>query len=269
MNLAGQYTGAHPSLGGAARELAPGCGSACFSAPVPGVQPFPSGTRNARADHGYAMAVLLVALSVMSIMLVVVMPVWKQTIRREKESELVFRGEQYVRAIRLFQSRYASANPPNIDVLVEQRFLRKKYKDPITGDDFQVLTQSLSAPAGGQPGQQPGGRSGAGPGQPTATMGAVAAARPGAVVGGSGGVLGVVSKSTEKSIRLYNGRSHYNEWVFQYVAQTRTPGGVPGSTAPGQVPGQPQMPAGPGGRGFGRGRGGPAGMTTTPSGPGR
>jgi type II secretory pathway pseudopilin PulG len=201
------------------------------------------------------MAVLLVALSVMSIMLAVVMPVWKQTIRREKESELVFRGEQYIRAIRLFQSRYAAANPPSIDVLVEQRFLRKKYSDPITGGEFQVLTQTLSAPSG--TGQQPGGRAGAGRGQAPGMMGAVGTARGGAIAGGSGGVIGVASKSTAQSLRLYNGRDHYNEWIFQYIARTAMPGGgVPGSATPGQVPGSPQMPGGPGGRGFGRGRGG-------------
>jgi hypothetical protein len=83
-------------------------------------------------QRGYAMAALLVAMSVMAIMFTVVMPVWKQTARREKEEELVFRGRQYVHAIGLFQRKFANAFPPNIDVLVEQRFLRKKFKDPIT-----------------------------------------------------------------------------------------------------------------------------------------
>ena len=58
---------------------------------------------------------------------------------REKEAELVFRGNQYVRAIALFQRKFANTNPPTIDLLVEQRFLRKKFKDPITNDDFQPI----------------------------------------------------------------------------------------------------------------------------------
>src|SRR4051794_15002375 len=41
--------------------------------------------------QGYAMAALLIAMSVMAIMMTVVMPVWKQAAQREKEEELVFR----------------------------------------------------------------------------------------------------------------------------------------------------------------------------------
>ena len=82
------------------------------------------------------MAALLVAMSIMAVMMTVAMPVWKHTGQREKEEELVFRGLQYVHAIGMFQRKFANAYPPNIDVLVDQRFLRKKYKDPITNDDF-------------------------------------------------------------------------------------------------------------------------------------
>ena len=52
-----------------------------------------------RTSSGYAMAALLVAMSIMAIMMTVVMPVWKQTAQREKEEELIFRGKQYVHAI--------------------------------------------------------------------------------------------------------------------------------------------------------------------------
>src|SRR5438270_12510899 len=87
-------------------------------------------------NDGYAMAALLIAMSIMAVMMTVALPVWKQSAQREKEEELVFRGKQYVHAIGLFQRKYVGAYPPNLNVLVEQRFLRKKYKDPITGDDF-------------------------------------------------------------------------------------------------------------------------------------
>ena len=98
------------------------------------------------ANRGYAMAVLLVAMSIMAVMMTVVMPVWKQTAQREKEEELVFRGKQYVHAIGLFQRKFANAYPPNIDVLVEQRFLRKKFKDPITNDDFELIPAGQALP---------------------------------------------------------------------------------------------------------------------------
>jgi len=69
-------------------------------------------------------------------------------IKRDREIEMIHRGEQYARAIGLFQRKFANAAPPNIDVLVEQRFLRKKYKDPITNDDFQLIYANQQQNAG-------------------------------------------------------------------------------------------------------------------------
>jgi type II secretory pathway pseudopilin PulG len=252
-----------------------------------------------RDEAGYAMAVLLVALGVMAVMLTVAMPVWKQMAQREKEEELIFRGQQYARAIGLFQRRAGpGVLPPNLDVLVQQRFLRKKFKDPITGEDFQPLVAGQPTPGAPGIGAPPGGRgvtsTGAG-GSPGGTSpatgrggpGMVAGAPPqpgqvpgvaGAPTGAVGGIQGVVSKSKAKSIRLYNGRNAYNEWAFVYVPQVQAPGG--GAPGTGRGRGQ-QPPGGPGvgtpGRGgqgtptpqnppFGRGPGrGPAG----PAGPGR
>ena len=82
------------------------------------------------------MAALLVAMSIMAVMLTVAMPVWKQMTQREREEELVFRGMQYAHAIGMFQRKYANAYPPNLDVLLNEHFLRRKFKDPVTNDDF-------------------------------------------------------------------------------------------------------------------------------------
>ena len=109
-----------------------------------------AGQAGRSGQGGYAMAALLVAMSVMAIMMTAVMPVWRQQSQREKEEELVFRGMQYVHAIGLFQRKYANAYPPTLDVLVEQRFLRKKFKDPITNDDFVPIP----AGAGRRPAQR-------------------------------------------------------------------------------------------------------------------
>ena len=107
---------------------------------------------------GYAMVALLMAMTVMAIMLTMAVPTWKQMSQREKEAELVFRGEQYARAIGLFQAKAGPGTlPPSIDLLVEQRFLRKKFKDPITNDDFAPLLQ-VAATAPGQAGRAAGGR---------------------------------------------------------------------------------------------------------------
>src|SRR5205823_2998029 len=117
-----------------------------------------------QSESGYAMAVLLVTLSVMAVMLTMAMPVWKQMAQREKEAELIFRGQQYARAIGLFERKYANTPPPTLDVLVQEHFLRKKYKDPITNGDFVPIPAAASVIA--TPGSTQGGRGGP-PGQPT------------------------------------------------------------------------------------------------------
>lgn len=196
-----------------------------------------------QGQHGYAMVLLLIGLSIMAIMMTVAMPVYKQSAQREKEAELVFRGQQYVHAIGLFQRKAGpGVFPPSVDVLVEQRFLRKKYKDPITGADFQPLPAVQGTAA---PGQVAGQRGAAPPANPGSAPGAVATTAL------AGGVGGVASKSTDASIRIYNGRTHYNEWEFRFLAQTQAPGagGPAGTPQRGGPPNQPGPP-GVGGRGL-------------------
>ena len=41
---------------------------------------------------------------------------------------------------------------------------------------------------------------------------------------GAGPIIGVSSRSTAQSLRLYNGRNHYNEWLFVSTAATRDAG---------------------------------------------
>jgi len=225
------------------------------------------------------MVALLVAMSIMAVMMTVAMPVWKHNIQREKEEELVFRGKQYMHAIELYGRKFANTQPPSVDALVEQRFLRKKFKDPITGQDFDLVRANQAAPPGAA---GPGGAAASGGrgGPPTGSApGGGGAATPGGQRGISqigspganpiGGIVGVASKSKEKSIRLYNGRSHYNEWVFVYQPQVQAPGagGAPG-TAPGGRGGPPGVggPGPIGGPRGGRGDGGRGGPGFPPSG---
>src|SRR5690349_20583177 len=100
-----------------------------------------------RNDEGYAMAALLVTIAIMAIMMTVAMPAWRQQAKREKEAELIFRAGQYVHAIELFKRKNANAYPPNVDVLLKGRYLRRKYTDPMTKNgDFRLLTpQELNA----------------------------------------------------------------------------------------------------------------------------
>ena len=92
------------------------------------------------------MAVLLVAMAVMLTLMTVAMPVWRQQQKREREEELLFRLKQYAHALVLYQRRLPGAAPANLDDLVKERFLRKKYKDPMTGKDFAILRVGQVSP---------------------------------------------------------------------------------------------------------------------------
>jgi type II secretory pathway pseudopilin PulG len=231
------------------------------------------------------MAMLLVGMSIAAIMMTAAMPVWKQMSQRDKEEELVFRGTQYVHALALFSRKFANASPPSLDVLVEQKFIRKKFKDPITNDDFQPILAGQPIPGASTAPQGAGAARGSSP-TPAAVQASAQAGQAGQAQAGrgaqpnaggpAGGIIGVVSKSKDKSIRIYNGKSHYNEWAFINVQQTQQPGagGAPGTGQPGQRSGQPGQPGGPGGvngRG-GRGQnpnGRPGGPGPSPFGPQR
>ena len=223
---------------------------------------------HATSDRGYAMAALLVTMSVIAIVLSTTLPVFSTMAKRERETELIFRGQQYARAVMLFQKKYGNALPPNLDVLLNERFLRKQYKDPITNDDFQLVgpgSPELALAANAAP-VQPGGRGGpqrsGGPSlsqqqpqqqqqqQPQMSARGVQS-NPVTAGQAPGGIIGVVSKSKATSLRIYNNHDKYNEWVFMATQMSITAGGgARGAQAPGGRGGQP---AGAPGRGDGRG----------------
>ena len=211
------------------------------------------------ADGGYALAALLTSLAVMGILMSVALPVWSQAARREHELELIFRGEQYARAVELYQRVFAGAYPPDIDTLIEQRFLRRRYRDPMVADgEFRIVYQAevsglLGDPAAAAAGagaaagaDRAAGRRAA---RRTAGFGAAAGTTPAGdgsplAEGLRGGVAGVVSLSADESIRVYNGRTKYNEWVFVPGGPEAGPGGpaedgFEGAPRPGRVAATP------------------------------
>lgn len=177
------------------------------------------------------MAALLVGLSVMAVLMGVALPVWNKQAQREREEEYLFRAHEYARGILKFQRKAGPGTlPPTLDLLVEQRFVRRKYKDPLTGQDFQPVYQT-AGPIGGSGGvaggfgnTPPGGAGGAGGTTSTGGFGSgtstqqtggtsttgQTAAMPGAPV------IGVVSKSKATSIKIWNGRTRYDQWAVTY-----------------------------------------------------
>lgn len=187
------------------------------------------------------MVALLVGMSVMAVLLGAALPVWNKQAQREREEEYLFRAHEYARGVMKFQRRAGPGTlPPTLDVLVQQRFVRRKYKDPLTGEDFQPVYQTVNQP--GQPGSgsfgaaTPGaatpGAAGQGTGAtspfgstPTSGVGGTPTAGQGTPMPGAG-VMGVVSKSKKKSIKIWNGRTQYDQWQVTY--QNITPGkGLP------------------------------------------
>ncbi len=62
-------------------------------------------------------------------------------VRRDREEEMIHRGVQYSRAIRRYVKKFGRY-PTRLEELENTnllRFLRKRYKDPITGQDFKLL----------------------------------------------------------------------------------------------------------------------------------
>jgi hypothetical protein len=104
--------------------------------------------------------------------LVALAPQLTQQIKRDHEEELIHRGVQYSRAIQHFYKKTGRypVRLEELDNFNNVRFLRKHYKDPITGEDFKILhfgevQTMITAGGAGIPGaaaaaNQPGGFSG-------------------------------------------------------------------------------------------------------------
>jgi type II secretory pathway pseudopilin PulG len=190
-------------------------------------------TSGLAGDPGYVMVALLVAMSVMAVLMGVALPVWNKQAQREREEEYLFRAHEYARGILKFQRKAGPGTlPPTLDLLVEQRFVRRKYKDPLTGQDFQPVYQT-AAPIGGSGGAA--GAIGTGGGAATGGFGSTSTAGSGTGFGSTstsstGGtsttsqtgampgapVIGVVSKSKGTSIKIYNGRTRYDQWAVTW-----------------------------------------------------
>ncbi len=88
-------------------------------------------------EGGYALLFVLFLLAVLGVMLAKALPQIAMQSQRVREERLIYRGEQYKRAIQLYFRKHKKY-PSSIDDLEEtngERFLRRRYKDPITGKD--------------------------------------------------------------------------------------------------------------------------------------
>jgi hypothetical protein len=158
--------------------------------------------------------------------------------QNDREEELLYRGGEIADAIVRFQKKNGNAYPTSLDQLVKGKFLRKLYKDPMTKDGKWKLVHQGQAIA---PITPPAGSGAGGRGVTTTTTTTTTLSRSpqsGPIGAGSlGPILGVSSTSTEKSLRVFNGRTRYNEWIFA-AGQPRVVGRAPTiGPAPGPQPG--------------------------------
>jgi len=110
--------------------------------------------RGATAQRGFTYVVLLFMLVLAGIGLASLGQHWQQQARREREAELLFRGQQFQQAL----ARYAAATPagqtPRPQSLtpllsdkrggIELHHLRQLYADPVTGQADWVLLRDAA-----------------------------------------------------------------------------------------------------------------------------
>ena len=224
---------------------------------------------------------ILVMMTLMIIAATAVAPMLATQIKRQREEELLHRGTEYAKAIRRFYRKFGRY-PTSVEQLENTnnfRFLRKRYKDPITGkDDWKFIhfgeaknplnlfgaassgtgssvtgTGGVSSPGFGTPPTQPA--PGTPAGQPAAGTGTTGQAgqpttggssSPGKTFGG-GPIIGVASPSEAASLKELQGKTHYDEWEFVYDPRfDRQAAGAGGAQLPGMGAPPPNPTTGPG-----------------------
>jgi type II secretory pathway pseudopilin PulG len=290
--------------------------------------PISTSAKRPNSSRGYILITLMLFMALVTMAALAVLPEIVQQIQRDREEEMLHRGTEYMRAIKKYYKKFGRY-PTRIEELEntnQQRFLRKRYKDPLaTKDDKefklihvgdpslnmlgmggvgggpglapgagpgvtprpgQAFTQTsnqnfVAAPGGGVrqagpddadtpqvtglPGQQSSGTpnpAGADAGDSETTVDAKTAAAssdsdaaPGGQVFGGGPILGVASTSKAKTIREFNKKNHYNDWLFIYDPRGDRGGLLKGPIQPGATGGAginqngtpPPTPGQPGG----------------------
>jgi hypothetical protein len=95
--------------------------------------------RPRRAERGYALLMLAFFVALLSLAVMAAAPRILQEGKREKEKEMIWRGKQYARGVKLYY-RKMGRFPTTIDDLTKPRtgslrFMRQAYKDPMNAED--------------------------------------------------------------------------------------------------------------------------------------
>lgn len=151
-------------------------------------------------SRGYLIIMLMMAVFVIAIGLLVAVPVWQTEIQREKEEELIFRGRQYAEAVRIYLLKKPNQYPSSLEDLLDEKCIRKLYKDPLGPNGEWDVILATGRPGGGREAAQEVLVA------PARALASIKSAR----------ILGVVSSSRKRSIKIYNDQESHDKWLFFY-----------------------------------------------------
>jgi hypothetical protein len=184
------------------------------------------------------MVMAVVILAIMSIMMGAAVQAVSFQMQREREAELIFRGGQFIEAVRLYKKLFGR-HPMTLKEIWESKpkVVRRKWKDPMTDSERWGLVFV------GQEGRQIGQRdvgldddSRKPSPTPTPTPGRTPRFGEKEPPEEMGPIVGVYSTSCEASVKIYEGRTKYCDWKFVYRETPAARGGKrPGRRARGGV----------------------------------
>ena len=202
-----------------------------------------SGRNSPRDSAGYVLFGVLIGITLLGVGLSAAVTLWSQVLQRDREAELLFRGEAIIRALERFQQDRPGTLPETLEELVEGKYLRRAWLDPMTGRSFRILhaEDALATGASGS-GLARGGRAGSGPAptnpageaEPRRAAGRAGREEPGEA-GAATGITGVVSTSDLLSFRAYEGARRYREWRFEAQVGATAAGGTSTVERPGRA----------------------------------
>ena len=93
------------------------------------------GRKRRMGERGVLLISLLVAMTVMIILLTASAQSWTTIMQRERELELIFRGNQYIIALRQYAKEHGGAYPMELEDLIKEgpmrhRYIRQLFRDP-------------------------------------------------------------------------------------------------------------------------------------------
>jgi len=144
-----------------------------------------------KQQRGYTILLVMASLVIVAILAEMAHVSSQYRVKRDREAELLFRGQAYLRAIDSYYRARPDIQtyPQHLeDLLNDPRFayrrhIRRLYKDPITGDDWQLLR------------------------------------------GPDGGIVGVASTSSDtpfkqsdfpSPLQAFEGSNSYSDWTFEH-----------------------------------------------------